>query len=220
MGRLHASYEGMQSGAWVPPPEMQLWNAAQEKLETPLDARGMVDLDELVKVTKQTVDGEYDWTSPFNDVHHLQWPNAAYEDTTEHDFRELARRKAYLPRKFHNWVHVVTEPPPLPTKEAMRHAIRAERTARMLAATARLAVILSRNKMIPEKKQQLRLEQEFEKYTIYVENAREVPREFQLLKLEEVEAHSVDEMLAANKRLGKLALSRIPVRNRLLFNAG
>jgi hypothetical protein len=215
--------EGMRSGLWLPPKDVRLIDTDIDgKLETPLDARGLVDLDKLVTLGKQAVSSNYDWTSPFNDVHHLHWPGAFYmqdADETDHAFRELAQRKAYVPRRFHNWVHLITEPPPVPDTETMLLAIKAQSTAKAIAVTAQLAVRLTRMKGIPEAKLVQRLGQEFDNYTVYVENAREVPIEFQLLKLDEVEARDIDEMLLANKRLGKMAIDHIPVRFRQLHSA-
>lgn len=218
MARPHALTGEVRPDLWLPPEELRLWNPSQDgRLETPLDTRGLVDLNDLVSLGKETVHPSFDWQSPFNDVHHLQWPGAAYtNETVAMEFRELIQRKAYIPRRFHNWLHAITEPPPLPTEEVMRHCIAAERTVRALSSTAMLATKLTRMKTIPDAKLQKRLEQEFENYSLYIQNAREVPREFQLLKLAEVEARSVDEMLAASRHLGKRALHLVPIRHREL----
>lgn len=210
----------MESYIGLPPPDARLWHKDRdEKLSTPLNANGLVDLDKLIALGKGQVIEGYNWASPFNDVHHLQWPGMQYDDETAAVFRELVQRKAYVPRIFHNWLHHITLPPSLPSKEVMHHAIQAEQTARAIASTAQLAVRLTRMAGIPEHKLLERLNQEFDNYTLYVENAREVPPEFQLVQLNEVEANSVDEMLAANRRLGKLALNHIPVRHRELHAA-
>lgn len=222
MEGLHVLGKDMQARPWLPPESARLWTPEEGRRETPLDSRGLVDLDKLVSLGKQTVQLDYSWISAFNDVHHLQWPAAHYAESLGlpgHEFRELIQRKAYLPRQFHNWLHLITLPPPMPSEEVMRHSIDAERTARALAVTAQLAVRLTRMPGIPEAKLVKRLEEQFENYSLYVENAREVPLEFQLLKLAEVEARSVEEMLTVNKRLGKLALHLIPNRSRMLQTA-
>lgn len=202
---------------WLPPRDARQWDEErEEKFDTPLDSNGLVDLDKLVTLGKHTVHADYDWTSRFNDIHHLQWPGIEYRSEIAQPFRELTRRKAYIPRKFHNWLHHITLPPLIPTDEVMRSSIRAERAARALATTAELAVKLTRNPHIPEVKLQQRLEEEFDLYSLYVENARLIPKEFQIIRLAEVEAKNVDEMLAANQKLGKWALHRVPIRHREL----
>ena len=217
---MRSKHGEMGSYIGLPPRDACLWNKnSNEKLPTPVDANGLTDLNKLVTLGKETVVEGFSWISPFNDIHHLQWPGIHYDNDIAMAFRELIQRKTYIPRLFHNWLHHITLPPPLPTEEVMRHAIQAERTARALASTAQLAVRLTRMPGIPEHKLLERLEQEFDNYTLYIENAREVPTEFQLLQLNEVEANSVDEMLAANRRLGKLALNHIPVRYRELYIA-
>lgn len=222
MAGSRARMEGVRE-LWLPPEDVRRWDVeTQGLIETPLDAHGMADLDELVTIGKETVAPGYDWTSRFNDVHHLQWPRSRYqtaEDNTAFEFRELARRKAYIPRRFHNWLHSITMPPPVPDEEVMRHCIAGERTAKALAEAAGLATRLTRMKCIPEEKLQIELERNYEKYVTYVENAREVPLEFRLLQPEEVEARSVEEMLEMNSLLGELALGHVPRRNRKICNA-
>lgn len=216
-----------QASPWLPPREMWLHDPAKDGyLETPTDQYGLVDLDKLVTLVKGTVSPEFSWESPFNDIHHLQWYGRNYPVTIGEDdivnmneFRELINRKAFISRVFHNRTHQVTLPAPVPSKEVMIHSIRAERTALQLYRTARLATRLTRMTHIPEKKLIQRLNEEYENYTLYIENAREVPKEFSLLAIEEVEARNVDEMLLVNKRLGKLALDTIPVRHRQILQA-
>lgn len=212
---------------WLPPREMWLHDPAKDGyLETPTDQYGLVDLDKLIALVKGTVSPEFSWESPFNDVHHLQWYARNYPVTVgENDvvnmneFRELINRKVFISRVTHNRAHQVTLPAKVPPNEVMLHSIKAERTALQLYRTARLATRLTRMPHIPEKKLVQRLNEEYENYTLYIENAREVPKEFSLLAIEEVEAQSVDEMLLVNKRLGRLALDTIPIRHRRILQA-
>lgn len=195
-------------------------------LETPVDNKGLVDLDALVTLVRQTVDPAFSWASPFNDIHHLQWFGNLYPVTAAesdmvnmHQFRELVTRKAFLPRVFHNWAHRVTLPPPVPSPEVMRYSITAHEAAMALYRTTKLATKITRMPQIPEKKRLSRLNEEYENYVMYVENAREVPIEFSLFAIEEVEARSIDEMLEVNKHLGRLALDVIPIRHRKILQA-
>jgi hypothetical protein len=196
------------------------------RIETPTDRLGLVDLDGLVTIARATVHPEFSWHSPFNDVHHLQWFASNYPSdidlggaVTMSDFRELVSRKAYIPRVFHNWIHHVTLPPPVPSIEVMRHCVEAERVAVGLYKTAGLAMRLTRMTHIPEKKLAERLEEEYINYTLYFENAREVPQEFSLLAIEELEVQNVEELLLINKRLGKLAIGTVPIRHRQILQA-
>lgn len=205
----------------MPPQEYRLHNLEiDEPLETPLDERGLVHLDQLISAVKSTVVPEYDWTSAMNDVHHLQWYNNLYNQHPNPDvaieFRGLVNRMAYVPRVFHNWLHRITLPPPVPNEDAMRHSIEAQRVAISLFETASQAQHLARSKKIGEAALKMRLESAFEHYNIYLDNAREVPREFSLLKIDELEANSIDEMLSANRILGRMALNRIPQRDRAI----
>lgn len=212
---------------WLPPPDAQLYDPDKSGcIETPVDERGLVDLDRLVTLVKQTVRPEFSWSSSFNDIHHLQWFASNYpaSEVTDglvdmNEFRELVNRKAFIPRVFHNWIHHVTLPPPVPSIEVMKYSIDAQRVAMSLSRTAGLAARLTRMTQIPEKKLEQRLDEEFMNYALYVDNARSVPIEFSLFAIEEVEARSVDEMLTVNKYLGRLALDKVPIRQRQVLQA-
>jgi len=215
---------GLESSAArdsLPPQSVRLYDPREKgRIETPTDERGLVDLDALVERVKMTVDPEYHWESSYNDTHHLQWHAAFYSHFQMSDgvdmqsFRELTNRKAYLPRVFHNWIHAVTLPPPIPSNEVMQYSIDAQRVAISLAKTASLAVRLTRMIHIPAHRLEERLEQEFEHYNLYIDNARLVPKEFSLLAIEELEAKNVEEMLERNRQLGRQAIDKIPVRLR------
>lgn len=203
----------------MPPVEYRKFDPKKDDpIETPLDYRGLVDLDKLISIVKSTVDSEYSWISNMNDVHHLQWYKALYRDHENPNlalnFRELVNRKAYIPRVFHNWLHRVTLPPPVPSEEVMQYSLDAQRVAISLSQTASEAVRLTRRKQMTEKVLQIRLEQAFEHYNIYLDNAREVPVEFSLIAIEELEIKSIEEMLYINKSLGKMAIDKIPLRDR------
>lgn len=60
----------------LPPRELWLFDPSTETelLPTPLDERGLVDMVGLIAVMKTTIAPGYEWTSPFTDEHHLQWP--------------------------------------------------------------------------------------------------------------------------------------------------
>lgn len=120
---------------------------------------------------------------------------------------------------FHNRVHQTTLPPSVPDAEVMQYCIDSERVAVNLAKTASLAVRLTRMMGIPAPRLNQRLEEQFIKYNLYVENARLVPQEFRLLALHKVEARTVDEMLSRNRLLGRLALDKIPIRFRSIAPA-
>lgn len=218
MGRTQIHFDNM------PPIDYRKIDPKTDNLiETPLDHRGLVDLDGLIKIVKDTVEPEYSWLSSSNDVHHLQWYMALYRDhpdqTLALNFRELVNRKTYIPRVFHNWLHRVTLPPPVPTDEVMRYSVEAQRVAISLAQTASEAVRLTRRKEIKEKILRIRLEQAFEHFNLYLDNAREVPIEFSLLAIKELEIKTIDELLDVNKSLGRMAIGKIPIKDKLVkFN--
>lgn len=216
-----------QASLWLPPRDMWLYNPEKDGLlETPTDQYGLVDLDKFVILLNETVSSEFSWKSPFSDIHHLQNPARNYPTLSEKPgrvdmkkFRELTSRKIRKERIMHNWAHKALRPADPPSEEVMIHCIQAEEIAVSLFRTARLATRLTRMPQIPEKKLEQRLNEEYENYALHIENAREVPKEFSRLAIDQLEARNVDEMLVANRKLGKLALETIPIRKRLIAQA-
>lgn len=216
---------------WLPPREFILYDPdVSGRLETPTDKLGLVDLDKLVALVKQTVRPGYSWESPtpfpFYDKHHLQWPEGDYPPgltrpggVDMRKFRELSNRQVYKPRVFHNWAHKATQPAKPPSEEVMHYSIQASDIAKSLCHTARLATRLTRMPRIPENKLVQRLNEEYENYMTHVESARCIPEEFSLFAIKDVEAANVDEMLLVNKHLGRLALDTIPIRERQIVQA-
>lgn len=206
-------------------PPQEYWLApslTKQSIATPLDARGLVDMDATVNSARSFIDPSFQWESPMNDVHHLHWsistqmPDGMTEDEvrTLRQFRELVNRKVFEPRVLHNWQHWLMQPPPIPSAEVMRYSIDAQRVALSLAQTASLATRLTRMKAISEHSRAQRLEEEFINYNLYMENARLVPMEFRVVKLEEVEAQKPEDLISISRHLGRMAIGAIPMRVR------
>ncbi|MDB5161846.1 MAG: hypothetical protein JWM52_354 [Candidatus Saccharibacteria bacterium] len=117
------------------------------------EATGLVDRDKLMAEILKTVDQSYDWQSAFSDVHHLQWPNRWYDALKKGEspeeltgfisipnnisfprkyydmspegqrFRNINSNKVVLPRVFHNWLHIVSFPPPVPANETIHDVL-------------------------------------------------------------------------------------------------
>lgn len=195
----------------LPPLERRLYDPRTDGLiQTPLDYRGLVDAEALVEVVRQTVDPDYDWPSSFSDIHHLQWPNRWYENdrnaqVNPSEFRDLAISKVYVPRVFHNWVHKITEPPPMPKPEVMYYRTEAQRVALALFRTARAGKTVTRIKNISEAKLEHRLIEYFDDFSSQVEVARTMPRDYQLIDFTEYYPRDYDDMFELGARLGRLA---------------
>src|SRR4051812_48225255 len=100
-----------------PPPDTWLINPDKDKFETPVDDRGFVDINTLIRAVKETVSSDYEWLDNVN-VHHFYWKEEWYHSRfigmNALRFRELPVHKALLPVEFHNWLHRVTLPPDIP----------------------------------------------------------------------------------------------------------
>lgn len=131
-----ASDEVTQSYALgLPPPQFRLpqfrtaAGLAENRVETPLDKWGLVDVDELVQRVNGTMVPGYRWSGP-NDRHHLGWTHAKYieadalaGDNLATSFRDLSINLIWVPREFHNWTHAVTKDPPVPSRDVMAEYI-------------------------------------------------------------------------------------------------
>lgn len=205
---------------WLPPRDTWLYDPIEKgPLETPTDSLGLVDLDKLVALVKSTVSPSFSWAAPRNDIHHLQYYARLYTTDIEIEFRELLSRKVKTSRTFHNWLHMVTIPSPVPTEDVMYESIQVERIKVGLAQAAGLAMKIARIPYIPEHKRSQRLEEIYNEYMLHYENARGIPPEFNQLSLDELAVESIEDLLGVTKRLGKQALNHIPVRHREILQA-
>lgn len=195
----------------LPSQNLWLYDPFREgRRPTPTDEHGLIDLRELIRQTKQTIDPTYDWKSGFNDVHHLYWPNAWYDNTSEEpvnpqEFRNLDSSKLRVPRLFHNWVHVLTEPPEVPSEEVMRYRIEAQRTAKALERSLRGARDLFERKYISDARLTRGLDHHLREFYEIKEQVASLPYEFQLIDLAPYEPQSIEEIprIARQVKLAK-----------------
>ncbi len=122
----------------LPPPEVRFWSE-DDKIDTPVDERGLVLVPELIALVKATIDPDYQWPVDETNVHHFYWPAVWYphvdareEEFNTASFRNQSINKGLLPLVFHNWLHRVTTPPPLPEVEIMMYHAEAWSVAKSL----------------------------------------------------------------------------------------
>jgi hypothetical protein len=127
----------------LPPFDARLIDPSKERIDTPVDDRGLIDVDQLIQAVQETVDPEYLWPHSLS-IHHFYWPEASYPYDKSVDavsnpaiFRDLPRNKGLVPRVFENWLHQVTLPPPTPNPEVMSYRVEAWRVAKSLYLNAR-----------------------------------------------------------------------------------
>lgn len=136
----------------LPPDDM--WVVDREdclsSIETPLDERGLIDVEALISVCKEVISPDYRW--PLNrSRHHLYWTGQAYADYEKENpgsnaviFRNLPINVGLLPRQFENVIHYVTKPSPIPDPEVMRLQIESWAIARSLFSNVAGVVRLER----------------------------------------------------------------------------
>lgn len=118
------------------PPECMRLTHPREDIETPVDHLGRVDEKRLITAVKATIHPDYIWDISAVNDHHLYWPKDSYvnkhgrkrrrlpDSEIRKDFYQLHKNQIRLPVVFHNWVHRVTEPPPVPDKEVIELTIK------------------------------------------------------------------------------------------------
>lgn len=134
---------------WLPPQEFRLLPPG-ERIETPVDDRGIVDVGKLIDAVKSTIEPGYEWRGP-DSTHHFEWPafRFSYDDVWVSDgkvysagrFRDLPIHKGELPREFENYTHEITHWPLVPSREVMQYRIEAWRVAASLFKSARRVVL-------------------------------------------------------------------------------
>ena len=116
---------------YYPPLEVRTYNPTTEgRLDTPLTTTGIVDRKALMHLVRSTVVSEYNWRSEVirkqTTNHHLQWPKAWYDSR---DWRNHGSLRTNIAPIAHNWIHDITIPPPLPTKDVQHEYMQARRLA-------------------------------------------------------------------------------------------
>ncbi len=144
----------------LPPPDARLVNPHADDfmpLPTPLDERGLINIDVLIDQVKATVDSNYVWPK-HTSVHHFYWSESWYRVPSAQPyenpatFRNLPINKGLVPRVFENWLHQVTLPPTLPEREVRAYTVEAWFVARDLFRMARKTVQWQR---LAERRRQL-----------------------------------------------------------------
>jgi hypothetical protein len=109
----------------LPPLDVRLLNAQHDKIPTPINDLGLIDVDQLIVDVNRTIAPGYTWPSPPS-RHHIYWPRTDYVEFQEDQpevpavrFREQSAHLIRVPREFENWLHAITEPPPMPEPEVM-----------------------------------------------------------------------------------------------------
>jgi len=137
----------------LPPPHVRLrdWRDPEQRIIPTADERGFIDPYKLVEDVKETIDPSHEWSRRL-DVHHFYWPRGQFPsqkfELPDYDtppaFRNLSIHKGLIPRDFHNWLHVITEPPEIPDVKDMNHRIEAWTIARELFRMAKKTVVSER----------------------------------------------------------------------------
>lgn len=139
---------GFRSLETLLPPDARLAHPQNddERVRPMYDDRGLLDIEKLVTDVRTTIDPTYEWPNELN-VHHFYWPESEYghnqNDTMYGNaavFRNLPIHKGLLPKAFHAWLHIISDPPESPDPDIMTYRNEAWMVARDLFAMARETV--------------------------------------------------------------------------------
>lgn len=101
-----------------------------ERIETPTDERGLVNIPLLLEEVKNFVRPDYEWRGKPNS-HHIFWYEKLYTDRTlfrdnvelSRHFRNMPLHQIELPVELHDFLHVVTTPVEVPSDEIMEYRV-------------------------------------------------------------------------------------------------
>jgi hypothetical protein len=148
---VHSSPNDFQESSYLPSKWAQLVDPSKEKIPTPLNEHGVVDIDATVSAVMATIHSDYTWSRHSINPHHFQWRADAYSRESQGvlnvqpaQFRNISPLKGHLPRELENWLHKVTEEPPVPSLEVMYFYTEAWQVAKGLYACTSGSVIKQR----------------------------------------------------------------------------
>ena len=143
-----ASPEELSTQSNLPPQDVWVIKS-NERIDTPTDEFGIVNVPKLVAVVLGMVDPSHKW-SPELDIHHFEWEASLYPHQPElgvgnpAHFRNIGVLKALVPKDFHALIHRFTIRPGVPDEEVMRHKAEAWDVAKDLFESMREAIQLER----------------------------------------------------------------------------
>lgn len=114
----------------LPAADFRLQDPRTYKIEPRLNAKGLIDDKMLIADVLETIHPDFTWLGK-SDRHHLCWPRVDYVQAQQSslipafNFREHGSNVIRVQRVFHNWIHAITLPPPMPDPEVMQYTLKA-----------------------------------------------------------------------------------------------
>lgn len=209
-------HQETKASSHLPPREYWLHDPVNSGLlPTPVDDHGLVLAEAVVATALSAIHPDYQWRSDLgSDIHHLYWPGFYYPDlpragANPHEHRQLPINQIILPREVHSVIHAVMEPPIIPSTEVMQNRILANAGVRKLLKRTTLSTDLHRerkNRYVEEGRFRRGCEYNVFQFLIEKEEVEEeVPSEFQLINLSELNPNTPDDLHKLSKSLGKVA---------------
>lgn len=127
-----------------PPPHARIYDplnfASDQPFPTPVDSRGLVDVDKLIDDVIATISPDHQWSRQLRN-HHIYWDAEKFKDKPGNKdnlstFRNLPTNRILLPIDLERWLHEVTIEPDIPEKNVRDQCIEAWRVAHDLFTAA------------------------------------------------------------------------------------
>lgn len=174
-----------------------------EKIETPTDSRGIVDLGRLITEVTAYVDPGYEWGRE-TDRHHLHWFSSIYKganlfmqnEALGREFRGLPIHIVWIPKDLHAFIHTITLPVEAPSEEVMAYRIESWRVAYLLFNATKAIMnhrYLSNEQMARKVTREL-IEEQFRRLEIGIKSAENLPHEFRFF-----ETHQAKKIVGARE---------------------
>jgi hypothetical protein len=206
------------TSAAFPPRELWLYDPiTQGRLDVIYDQYGLVDMEATFIRLINTVEPGFDWASDYDDDHHCQHDEADYPSTPDayvnyREFRNCASRRYRTNRVTHAWWHRVLNSPRRPDQVAGQNGIEAMRLSIDALAPLRsmrqsYEYVLGTEAESPQVHFSHEKRAEFAKrlgfFCGLLESLRDVPKEFQLVCVDDLDVNNVDDMIAITQMLAK-----------------
>jgi hypothetical protein len=133
-----------------------------DKIDTPYDEYGIVDKRELLARVMGSVATNHIWKGTYEGPHHIMWPRYAYQMISPKSFRPRATHfrgspslKVILPRQLHDYLHIVTDPPVVPSNDVMMQYAKEQFQVQRLYDTIRFHGALHLDQKTPEERENI-----------------------------------------------------------------
>lgn len=209
------------TSAAMPPPEVWLHDPRKDgKLDVEYDDLGRVDLDKSVVKLLSKFAPEFDFAreSTLFDDHHGQhdenkYISSPHEQVNPRQYRRLASRRAGLPRMVHAVWHNLFNEPNTTEEWVMRGSIDAQLPLTHMRQSYDRCWDIARTSPSGQHNSELRrqLEPRMGYFCYLLDELSNVPPEFQIVSVDDINIHTVDDIITVARAFRKYSIPHVPI---------